>query len=81
MSGSALDVYILRNKEKKFAVLVQKKLGKAVERNRMKRLIREIYRLHPNWFDNMQIIFYVKKKNFSYSSLENEIEKLMALKQ
>ncbi len=42
------------------AFIVNKKLGNAVRRNRMKRIFREIYRKNREKFENMEVIFYIK---------------------
>lgn len=49
-SSDCLVVYALRNKygEGRLGITVGAKLGSAVQRNRVKRLIREIYRLHKH---------------------------------
>jgi ribonuclease P protein component len=77
LSSTSVDIYVLNNKKKKFAVLVGAKLGKAVERTRMKRLVREIFRLNPDWFQNSQVVFLLRKKNLEYQSLYKEIEQIM----
>jgi len=78
-SGAYLNIYIQNFSDEKFAVLVGKKAGSAVERNRMKRLVREIYRLHPEWFEDMRIIFLIKQVNINYSKLETEIKRLLSI--
>lgn len=76
-SGKFVNIYVQDSSDKKFAVLVTKKAGTAVQRNRIKRLIREIYRLNPEWFKAMRIIFLIKQVNITHSVLEMEIKKLL----
>ncbi len=78
-SGKYLNIHIQNSTDEKFAVLITKKAGSAVERNRMKRLIREIYRLHPEWFEAQRIIFYIKQVNIQYNTLEMEIKRLLSI--
>ncbi|MFC1563915.1 ribonuclease P protein component, partial [candidate division KSB1 bacterium] len=42
--GSCVTVYYLLSEKMSFAVLAKKKTGSAVERNKIKRWVREIYR-------------------------------------
>jgi ribonuclease P protein component len=77
--GYFLNLYIQDTKDEKLAILVSKKLGNAPERNRVKRLIREIYRLHPHWFKGISIIFRVKRIKNDYELLEMEIKKLLSV--
>jgi ribonuclease P protein component len=78
-SGVHLNLYIVESSDEKFAVLVTKKIGNAVERNRTKRIIREIYRLHAEWFKKLRIIFYIKRIDFDYKTIEMEIKKLLTI--
>ena len=62
-SGKYVTVYILPNKgdTNRIGIVTSKKVGNAVQRNRMRRLIREIFRKeiteHVHGYD---FIFYVK---------------------
>lgn len=60
--NDVVSVYFLPDKERKVAFLVSKKVGKAVERNRVKRLLREIYRLDKHNLPSGKYIFSVIKK-------------------
>jgi ribonuclease P protein component len=77
--GVYLTIYYENSSEKKFAVLVPRKSGKAVDRNRGKRVVREIYRLNPGWFYNMRIVFLVKQVNINYKTLKMEIKKILMI--
>jgi len=78
-NGAYLTIYYENSSEKKFAVLVPRKSGNAVNRNRGKRVIREIYRLNPGWFYNMRIVILLKQVNINYKTLKMEIKKLLVI--
>jgi ribonuclease P protein component len=78
-TGAYLNIYYQNSSEKEFAALVPKKSGNAVERNRGRRMVREIYRLHPRWFENLRIVFLLKQVNIDYHTLEMEIKKLLSI--
>ncbi len=75
--GKNLNLFTKTANGKQFAVLTPKRVGNAVKRNKMKRLIREIYRTHPEWFDNMKVIVFVKRYIPHFSTLESEVRKLV----
>ncbi|RMF60217.1 MAG: ribonuclease P protein component [Calditrichaeota bacterium] len=77
-TGKSVNVFVINSPSRRLAIIVPKRIGNAVKRNRMKRLIREIYRTHPQWFQNKAIVFFVKKFNDSYESLKTEIAHLVA---
>ncbi len=66
----------------RFAVVVRKKLGKAVYRNRLKRLIREVFRLNKEKFPSVDMVFVVRdglkgRKNIKYWDVERIVLKLL----
>lgn len=77
LSGKTVNIFLKTSDEDKFAVLVPKRIGHAVKRNRMKRIAREIYRKNQHWFSGKKVIFFIKRFTDSYSWLENEIGQLV----
>lgn len=75
--GKTVNMFLLDSPENKMGVLVPKRIGNAVQRNRMKRLIREIYRTNIDFFDKKSVIFSVKKFNDHYADLKAEICELV----
>ena len=82
--GKNLTMYSLKNKinYNKLGIAVGKQSGRAVDRNKIKRLIRENYRLSE---DNIKcgynILISVNKKseikNIDFYDVKNELEKLL----
>ena len=71
-SGKYISAYILKNKKKDcfLGLAVSVKVGKAVQRNRIKRLLRENYNaLEDNIIEGYSIVFLVKKSNSSVNEI------------
>lgn len=63
----------------RFGFSISKKLGKAVVRNRVKRMLKEICRLNTDWFDQGYDYIIIPKKNSgkeSYHTFKEEMGKL-----
>ncbi len=63
--GKYITIYILKNKKEKnvIGIAVSKKVGKAVKRNRIKRLIRESYYSKKNQLEKGYNIVFLWNRN------------------
>lgn len=70
--GKYLTIYIIDNKKEKnvIGIAVNTKSGKAVERNLIKRLIRENYRLIKNQLKTGNNIIFLVNKNVEIVKLD-----------
>ena len=73
-----LVMYVLENHTDKnrLGISVSKKVGNSVIRHRVKRLIKESYRLHEEMFNSgldIVIIARVTAKNISYKEIESAV--------
>lgn len=80
-SGNYIEIYIHENKMKdninKLGIVVSRKVGKSVIRNKIKRLIRESYSKVEENINNKNIIISWKKnsnvKNATYYNVLNDL--------
>ena len=77
--AASIRVRYLENNEYRFSVVVSKKQGKAAERNRVKRVIRELMRgkkeIHPQ---GLYLIYYTRTcEYFNRAHVESDIKNIM----
>lgn len=65
---------------KRIGIVVKKKVGRAVERNRIRRVLKEFYRLNKNLFmENVDHLIRVKKipENLTWKEMKEELKILL----
>lgn len=75
ISGKLLNIRMLKSSNLKIGLTVSKKFGKAHQRNRFKRLVREVFRLSKlELGSNIHICVYPKKEaqSATFDTLKNE---------
>lgn len=81
LANRYLVVFCLQNNLPygRFGFSIGKKVGKAVKRNRLKRLLKEICRLNSSWFNNGYDYIFIARKgidNLSFIKLKESVENL-----
>lgn len=79
-----LIIYVMKNgmETNRIGISVSKKVGNSVVRHRVKRLVKECYRLRENMFINgIDIVFLARKGagSLDFSETEREVMRLMTL--
>jgi ribonuclease P protein component len=77
--GDSIKLYYVEGEPTRFAISVPKSYGKAVARNRIKRVIREFLRLNKDlWHDNRWVIIKITKNPDNEELIIRELKTLMA---
>ncbi|MBP8626744.1 MAG: ribonuclease P protein component [Syntrophorhabdaceae bacterium] len=69
---------------KRIGVIARKRLGRAVIRNRMRRIVKEFYRLNKTlFFENSDHLIRIKKipQNAAWREIKSELQNLLENKQ
>lgn len=76
-----LVMYVLNNKKKNnfFGIVISKKVGNSVKRNRIRRQVKESIRLKNNIKTGQDIIIVVRQQEFDldYKTISNSINHLL----
>lgn len=81
-AGRYLVIYTMKNpfSANRLGITVNKKVGKSVKRNRVKRLIRESYRMYEEFVpEGLDIIFVARnvQSEFGYDEIHREMKFLL----
>ena len=74
--GRVFNAFINQADKTRVAFLIDKHVGNAVQRNKMKRLVREAFRLNKNKFNGNEIVFYIKKYKDDFKYIFEKVKNL-----
>lgn len=79
LRASSLSMRYLADSDYRFTVVVSKNKGNAVQRNRLKRILREIMRSHQNEFPRGLYVLYINKPfiQLSRNYLQDDVIRLV----
>lgn len=79
-TGSCVQIFYIEKGTRKTGFCVPKRLGKAVKRNRIKRLMREVYRRHRSEMRPLRIVMLARleAREMTYRRLENDFRTFLA---
>ncbi len=76
-SGTMFNIFLLQHDQTqgRLGISVPRRVGKAVVRNRIKRILREHFRKNPDLFTGMDIVIDVKSASLkSFTSLTESVQ-------
>lgn len=73
-----LVIYVLKRNDslKRMGISINKKIGNAVRRNRLKRIIKEVFRLNKNFLESGLDLVFIVRRGISVDSYK-EMEKVV----
>ncbi len=74
--GKVFNTFIYNSGNNRVAFLINKRVGNAVKRNRMKRLVREVFRLKKEKFEGKEVVFNIKLFWDDFLYLLSEMENI-----
>lgn len=75
--GRVFNTFVHKTGKTKVAFLTNKRIGKAVRRVRMKRLMREAFRLNKKKFEGMEVVFNIKTFRNDFHYLKKQVDNLL----
>jgi len=79
LSGYYVDLLYLRSETSKIGFIVKKKIKKAVDRNRCRRLLKEVYRLNKSKFpNNSKVLLLAKTMPDNFFIIQSEVLRLLS---
>lgn len=78
ISGKNIDLIYLKSEIFKIGFIVKRKVRKAVDRNRCRRILKEVYRLNKEKFPKqIKILIMAKNEARNYWEIEKEVAELL----
>lgn len=77
--GKVITVFFIETGEKKVGFLVSRRYKKAVQRNKIKRRMREVYRKTKDFFPSGHFLFYAKHFDRlpNYKNIDHDMKRFL----